>query len=236
MENLVDRIKKNLRKAGRSCPQKELDFVERYLGTKRKFICVKAAERDKIIRESLHELKALPPKDAIKILDELFSSDTFEDFNLAGKLLTKLPEVRRSLDFGHLEKWLRTTNGWAECDCICQSLFSEKEVLDRWGEWEKTIHRFTKDKNIQIRRASLVLQCNPARKSDNPKLTALAFETVEKLKGEKDVLITKAISWVLRCLAVQNGKETLVYLKNNQDSLPKIAYRETLKKITTGKK
>jgi len=236
MPDLADKIKKDLQKAGKSCSKKQLDFVERYLGTKRKFISVKAAVRDKIIRESLQELKELPPKDAIKILDELFSSNTFEDFNLAGKLLTKLPEVRRSLGFGHLEKWLRTTDGWAECDCICQSLFSEKEVLDRWGEWKKTIHGFTKDKNIQIRRASLVLQCNPTRKSDDPKLTTLTFETVEKLKGEKDALITKAVSWVLRCLAVKNGAETLTYLKNNQDSLPRIAYRETMKKITTGKK
>ncbi|MBI2314815.1 DNA alkylation repair protein [Candidatus Daviesbacteria bacterium] len=28
----------------------------------------------------------------------------------------------------------------------------------------------------------------------------LAFENIDKLKAEKDVLITKAISWVLRSL------------------------------------
>lgn len=236
MADPAETIKKDLRKAVKKCPQKELDFVERYLGTKRKFICVKATDRDKIILESLHELKELQPKEAIKVLDELFSSDTFEDFNLAGKLLTKLPEVRQSLDFKHLEKWLRTTNGWAECDSICQSLFSEKEVLDRWKEWQKTIKKFSGDNNIQIRRASLVLQCKSARASTDPKLRALAFETVEKLKGESSVLITKAVSWLLRSLATSNGVEVKIYLEKNQSTLPKIAYRETMRKISTGKK
>jgi len=236
MQKIAEQIKKALRGAGKTCPQKELDFVERYLGTKRKFVCVKAADRDKIIRESLREIKALSPEQAIKVLDELFSSETFEDFNLAGKMLTKIPEVRKGLSFDQLEKWLRTTNGWAECDCICQSLFSEQEVLDRWSDWKKTIGKFAKDKNIQIRRASLVLQCNPTRKSNNPEICKLAFETVDKLRDERDVLITKAVSWVLRCLSVKNGKEVLQYLRDNQSSLPKIAYRETMKKISTGKK
>lgn len=236
MQKITNQIKKALREAAKSCPQKELDFVEHYLGTKRKFICVKAADRDKIIRVSLQELKALPPKEAIKVLDELFKSDTFEDFNLAGKLLTKLPEVRRTLNFGQLERWLRTTNGWAECDSICQSLFSEKEVLDHWSDWQETIKKFARDKNIQIRRASLVLQCKSARASADPKLRTLAFETVEKLKRESSVLITKAVSWLLRSLTINNSKETLAYLQNNQQSLPKIALRETTRKIATGKK
>ncbi len=236
MNNIAEKIRKSLKSARKKCSQKELDFVGRYLGTKRKLLNIYSAQRDKVIREYLGQMKVLSPEQQVGVLDDLFSSDTFEDFNFAGKMLTKLPEVRRSLDFGHLKKWLRTTNGWAECDCICQSLFSEKEVLFRWKEWEKTINKFAKDKNIQIRRASLVLQCKSVRGSGDPKLRKLAYETIEKLKGEKDVLITKAISWILRSLAVKNGKETLAFLEKNQDSLPKIAYRETTRKITTGKK
>ena len=82
----------------------------------------------------------------------------------------------------------------------------------------------------------MVLECRSARESDDPKLRRLAFETIEKLKGEKDVLITKAVSWLLRSLAIKNGGEAKKYLEANRSTLPAIAYRETIKKIKTGKK
>lgn len=236
MNKIANGIIKSIREAAGGCKQGEVEFVKKYLGTKRKHLCLKAQMRDKILRQATKELKKLDPKETIIILDELFSADTFEDFNFAGKLLTKLPEVRKVISFNQLEGWLRTSSGWAECDCICQSLFHQKEVLARWAEWQKAIKRFSKDKNIQLRRASLVLQVKPARESDNPKLRKLAYETIEKLKHEKEVLITKAISWLLRELTRQNKQEVLQYLGENKDSLPKIVYRETMKKIKTGKK
>jgi len=236
MEKVIAKIKISLQKAAKPCPQKERGWVQKYLGTKRKFLCVKASERDKILRQTAGEIKEMSPKEIVELFDELFLSDTFEFVNFGGKLLVISTKARESIGFSDLEKWLEPTAGWAECDSICQSLFSEKEVLARWNEWQKNIAKFSRNKNIQLRRASLVLQCKPSRGSNDPQLRQLAFETIEKLKGEKEVLITKAVSWLLRSLAVKNGQEVLQYLQENKDSLPKNAYRETMKKITTGKK
>ena len=67
-------------------------------------------------------------------------------------------------------------------------------------------------------------------------MVKLALENVDRLKGEKDVLITKAISWVLRS-AIPAQKDVIKkYLNLNMASLPKIAVRETLVKLRTGKK
>ena len=236
MADLAQEIKAQLRKAARKCSEKELAFVENYLGTKRSFICVKAADRNKVINNAIKEFRKLDPDSAIDTLNNLFKSNTFEDINIAGKLLTKLPLARRFLKFNQLEIWLEETSGWAECDSICQSLYSEEEVLGKWSKWQEMIRKFSDAKNIQLRRASLVLQVKPIRESNDERLTKLAFETIEKLKGEKEVLITKAISWLLRALSIQNRDDVLQYLRKNQASLPKIAYRETIKKITTGKK
>jgi len=74
------------------------------------------------------------------------------------------------------------------------------------------------------------------RQSDDPRLSKLAFANVENLKGETDILITKAVSWILRSLVSFHKDEVLRYLENNKDSLPKIAYRETLSKALTGRK
>jgi 3-methyladenine DNA glycosylase AlkD len=212
------------------------EFVVRYLGTHKKFLYIMAPDRDKVLREILKESKDIPDDQIIQMLDELFCSGVYDYVNFAGKFLTKSKKARENVSFDQLEIWIRQTEGWAEDDVICQSLFSEKEVLDRWDEWQKTIKKFSRDKNIQIRRASLVLQCKPSRESSNPELRKLSFETVEKLKGEKDILITKAVSWLLRSLVARDVKEVLAYLQENRSSLPKIAYRETVKKIETGKK
>jgi 3-methyladenine DNA glycosylase AlkD len=235
-QSIYVEIKQSLADAGRLCPEKEYQFVERYLGTKRKFLNVKSPERDKILCNIVKEIKDLDKQEIIKLLDDLILSDTFEYINFAGKLISKSPKARESVTFEILEKWLTPTTGWAECDSICQSLFSEKEVLEKWGEWQKTIMKFSQSKNIQLRRASLVLQVKPIRESTNENLAELAFETIEKLKGEKEVLITKAVSWLLRALAMQNKEEVRKYLENNKSTLPPIAFRETMRKIETGKK
>ncbi len=232
----ASRIKKSIRQVAKDCEQKEVKWVQKYLGTKREFLCLRAGSRVKILHQATAELKELPPKEAIVIIDQLFSTDTFEDFNFGGKLLTRLPEVRKIISMSQIEKWVSHSNGWAECDCICQSLFVELEVLQRWDEWKKAIKKFSESKNIQLRRASLVLQTKSSGKSKNPDLKKLAIETIDKLKGEKEVLITKAISWLLRALSNENKAEIKKYLLDNKDTLPAIAYRETMKKIKTGKK
>lgn len=233
--NLINEIKKSVRQNAKG-GDADADWVKKYLGTKRKYICLKSKDRDGMIKKYLKDLKVLGHKEVIQILDGLFSSDTFEDYNLAGKMLIRLPEVSSELKMDQIKKWVSRSNGWAECDSICQSLFDEKEVLGRWSEWQEAIIEFSKDKNIQIRRASLVLQCKPNRKSTNPKFHILAFETVDRLKTEENVLVTKAISWLLREMSSQNPQVVRQYLDTNKDSLPKIAYRETMKKIKTGRK
>lgn len=72
--------------------------------------------------------------------------------------------------------------------------------------------------------------------SNDSRLSELAFENIENLKPEKGILITKAVSWVLRALVKFHKEEVLSYLQNNKDTLPKIAYREALSKALTGKK
>ena len=96
--------------------------------------------------------------------------------------------------------------------------------------------KFSVDKNINKRRASMVLLTKPLRESDDPRLAKLAFEQVEKLKGENEILITKAVSWLLRALVKFHKTEVAKYLEINKESLPKSAYREAKAKVETGRK
>ena len=63
-----------------------------------------------------------------------------------------------------------------------------------------------------------------------------ALENIELLKHEKEILITKAISWVLRSMIRHHREKVAEYLEENAATLPAIAVRETRTKLSTGKK
>jgi 3-methyladenine DNA glycosylase AlkD len=64
----------------------------------------------------------------------------------------------------------------------------------------------------------------------------MAFANMEKLKGEKGILITKAISWLLRTLIKHHRGEVEAYLGEQAATLPKVALRETWNKLRQGVK
>ncbi|MCL5410487.1 MAG: DNA alkylation repair protein [Patescibacteria group bacterium] len=217
--------------------KEEEEFVGRYLGTKKKYLGVKTGDVLKIAKDIARDQDAIPAEEMSKLLSQLFSTNVIEDHIVGGKIFTLLsPENRSKISFDLLKSWLSKTNGWVEVDVICQSSFTAPEVLARWGDWQKAIKKFSKSSNIQVRRASLVMQNISTRKADEKKIQDLAFETVDQLKSEKEVLITKAVSWLLRCLVCQCKDDVKEYLLKNESTLPRIAFRETMKKIETGKK
>jgi len=232
----LERIKKKIAQLpAKKMSQKEQEFIGRYLGTNKKVLGVKIIDIVKIAKDIIKD--NLDLNDLIKIIRSLVFSDTFEEHAIGAKIFSLLkPEIRAKISFLELEDWLSKARGWVEIDTICQSTYTGEEVLVRLNDWEKTIKKFSKSDNISLRRASLVLQVKPVGKTNDLKLRQLAFETIEKLKQEKEILITKAVSWLLRALTVQNKEEVREYIIKNELSLPRIAYRETMKKIETGKK
>ncbi len=114
--------------------------------------------------------------------------------------------------------------------------FPAPAVLERWSLWKPFLQKLNQDNNIHKRRASLVLLTKVVAKSSDREAAFLAFQNIDNLKSEKHILITKAISWLLRCLIVNHRSEVEDYLSHNSDLLPKIAIREVKTKLTTGKK
>jgi len=96
------------------------------------------------------------------------------------------------------------------------------------------IRKLSLDKNINKRRAALVFLTVPIRYSEDKRLAALAFEVIEKLKPERHIMITKAVSWLLRSMVRHHQRAVAAYVRENRHSLPAIAVRETTRKIHDG--
>lgn len=204
---------------------KERAWVSNYLGTDKPTRCIKIGELKKIAIKY--------PGDTDLITSLYRYGTSFDELAIAAYLVSR---VKNKIDPRLIDKWLNYTVGWAEVDSLCQSNFDAAVVLTNWPQWHQFLVKLSDDKNIQKRRASMVLLCKSLRQSDDSRLSDLAFELVDKLKFEKEILITKAVSWILRSLVKHHPDELAVYLENNQISLPRIAYREASKKLTTGRK
>jgi 3-methyladenine DNA glycosylase AlkD len=75
-----------------------------------------------------------------------------------------------------------------------------------------------------------------ARDSDDARLVDLAFESIDKFKGDREILVTKVVSWLLRDLIKHHHREVEAYLRENEADLPSVAVRETRRKLLTGRK
>lgn len=190
----------------------------------------------KIAKKFVKEKQDLTVKQWIELLHLLSLGKFTEEKEMVGKLLESNSELRKSINPREIENILPQLEGWSQVDSLCQSVFRGEEMLDRWEPWKKTIINLSESKNLNKKRASLVLLTTPVRQSDDERLLELAFSRIQKLKTENNKLVTKAISWLLREMIKNHQDKVKKFLHQNEGSLPSIAVREVRNKLITGKK
>jgi len=180
--------------------------------------------------------KDMPAKQAESILTRLIKSPSDLEKCMAGILLGYMKTQRPLLSPFLYDEWLEYSTGWAPTDAICYNNFTAGEMLVNRTAWKSILWQLAKSENINKRRGALVLLTKPVRQSDEKFLSDLAFRIIDRLKKERDPLITKAISWLLRCLTKNHRRESQDFLRKNKDELPKVAIRETRNKLSHGRK
>ncbi len=215
-------------------PNKE-GFGLKYVGTIKPSYHLDTKAMRKIAKDFVKS-QNLSNDELINLIDSLYYGETYDEVIIAAFIVGSAKKLRQNLSSEALHHWIVNTHGWAECDVLCQMAFDADDFLNNWAVWGKALKQFAKDTNVQVRRASLVLLTKPFRQSADSRLVKVAIHNLDLLKQEKDILITKAVSWVLRSM-IKNRKDTVSeYLKENSDALPKIAVREVSTKLETGKK
>ncbi len=211
-------------------------FLNNYLGNDHPRYPISAPVLRKIAKDWMREHRTLSASSFSSLLTSLAKGESSTEKFMVGILMDYSTTDQRKFNPALFEKWLDHLVGWAEVDAVCTSNYTATEIHNQWKVWKPQLNKFSRSKNINKRRASLVLLCSPLRKIQDNRLADQALATVEKLKHENEILITKAISWVLRSMVKHYRKELEVYLQQNGNTLPKIAFRETMVKLKTGKK
>ncbi len=189
-----------------------------------------------VIKEWARNHGNISLEDFIILLDSLAKGESHQEKTSVGKLLEYLPTLRKRISLSHIDNWLQQVKGWAEVDSLCQNKFTVNEVLQQWTMWKPFLINLSQDRNINKRRASIVFLTGPVSYSANKQLSQLAFQLINQLKHEKHILITKAISWLLRSMVRHYREEVQKYIEQNMNKLPKIALREARIKLETGVK
>ena len=180
--------------------------------------------------------KSADDGEVLALAGRLITGEAYEEKVLGAVILGYSPRARRLATPAMLEAWLDHVAGWAEIDSLCASVFPAEHMAADWPAWRALIERLAGHANINKRRAALVLLCTTSRTSDDLRFRDLAFEVVERLKGERPILITKAVSWLLRSMTQHHAAAVSAYLEANAPSLPAIAVRETRTKLRSGTK
>lgn len=224
---LVTRLKSEAIKAGK------FDLAT-YLGTTHKVYNVRVPKRREIAKAWAKEHKDISRDYLVRLVDALFKGASHEEKNLASLILGRYPKHLVALDARWLDVWMGELTGWAEVDSFC-------DEIAVWVRYDVTkraslLKKWNKDKQIEKRRASLVVLCSSVRNDDSKTLRDFSFAFIDALKEEKHIMITKAISWLLRSLIKYHKTEVARYLRENASSLSPIAVREVTKKLETGRK
>ncbi len=205
-------------------------------GSTKPVYMIRAATFRECVRAWIRRHPDLTPLEYAQLLDSLSRSETSTEFYVIGELLRHLPRLRKTLKPERIIPWLGRAQGWCEVDGICQSTFTAEEMLTKWSAWKRVLDSLSKSKNVHHRRASLVLLTKPMRDSADARFEGIAFANIDRVKDERDSLITKAVSWLLRAGTTNYRRQVETYLEENGGSLPKIAIRETKNKLRTGLK
>jgi len=214
----------------------EHTFSDSYLGNSNPRYAINAPIMRTIAKEWMKEHRHLTASQFEKLLTSLVKAKSSTEKSMAGMLLDVSTNEQRKFKAEIFEEWLDYLQGWAEVDTVCTGKYTITEIPNNFKRWRSILLRLSKSRNINKRRASMVMLCLPVRYTHDPRISKLAFEIIDRLKGESAILITKAISWLLRSMIKLYKVEVQHYVDDNVDTLPKIAIRETRTVLLTGKK
>jgi 3-methyladenine DNA glycosylase AlkD len=175
-------------------------------------------------------------QDWLRLCDQLFAAPSHEEKTMGAMVLSYRPAVRAKVSPARLRRWLLQLSGWAEVDALCYNIFTADELVADWPRWKAFLSACARSKNRNVRRAALVLLCGPVARTADQRVHQYALALIEQQAGESAILITKAMSWLLRCQADTQPDLVSQFLATHEQTLPRFVVREVTRKLTAGRK
>lgn len=224
MNSLLVRLKKEL---------KTYQNVEGQRSTQRFFkesvntYGMKSKDIGKVSKKYFENIKNLPKEEMIKICEKLFKSDMYEEFMVGADWVQRRINEFSSRDIGLFEYWVdKYINNWAKCDVFCGGAVGS--LIEKYPNLIKYLKKWSKSKNLWMRRASAVSLIVPARKGlflDD------IFEISTILLTDKEDLVQKGYGWLLKAASDKNQKKVFDFVMDNKEFMPRTSLRYAIEKM-----
>jgi 3-methyladenine DNA glycosylase AlkD len=135
-----------------------------------------------------------------------------------------------------LRRWKRWLSGnhsanWATTDAMCGALIGP--LLVRFPDRAVEMRAWSKDRNMWVRRASIVALIPLARRGE---ALDLLYEIAGRLHADREDLIQKAVGWALREAGKADMPRLERYLRANGPSIPRTTLRYAIERFPPSKR
>ena len=203
--------------------EKEAEKMSAYMLNKFKYIGIKTPERRKIFKNFFKEYK----KEEIINWDFINKCWENEYRELQYSGIDYLKEMKNFLtekDIPKIKKLSITKSWWDTVDGIDVIV---GETALKYPEINKTLIKWSKDKNIWLRRIAIDHQLLRKEKTN----TELLSEIIENNLNGTEFFINKAIGWALRDYSKTNPDWVTDFIEKNKDKMSKLSIKEASKYI-----
>lgn len=193
-------------------------LMSKYMKNKFAFYGVKKSTSDNFIKPLVKDLKSYNTKDLYKLVDELWEEEEREMQYVALEVLQRIL-MKRDIDIDFIERLIITKSWWDTVDMLSNltgAYFKKNLEMDRLNRWVES-------DNLWLNRSALLFQL---KYKDSTKQEIIE-DFIERLKGNKEFFIQKAIGWILR----ENSKRNPHWVKKvvDEQELTGLAKREALR-------
>jgi 3-methyladenine DNA glycosylase AlkD len=187
----------------------------------------------KIAKDWLKKNKDVSDTEFLNLIQTLWKQPIFELRNLAQELLMANKKYLKQFDWKIGESWLNDVDNWAHCDVL------SSQILGFLALWDKShlkkLKSYLEKPGKWHRRSAIVSLLQLIRKKQIEAKEVLGM--IDQIKKDKDPMIQKAISWVLReMIRAGYKKEVEKYLNQNKSIFATYVVREVDNKLRTGLK
>ena len=187
----------------------------------------------KIAKDWLKKNKDVSDTEFLNLIQALWKQPIFELRSLAQELLMAHKKFLKQFDWKTGETWLEDVNNWVHCDVLSSQILAFLVLWDK--SHLKELKSYLKKQGKWHRRSAIVSLLQLIRKKQIEAKEVL--EMIDQIKSDKDPMIQKAISWVLReMIRAGYKKEVEKYLNQNKSIFATYVVREVTNKLKTGLK
>lgn len=170
---------------------------------------VRAEGKKQITRAHRKAIRGLQREQQLDLARMLIESEYGEQQSVALFILEPHYEYFSPGKFEQLDSYVRYLHGWSKIDSYTGTLLRDV-LFQHPDEFINLVHRWNRDEDLWLRRASVVLFTRKVAKSGQ--FNDVALEFCENLLFDPELLVQKGVGWSLKDMMRSDRQRILNYV------------------------